>query len=65
MILEKDLGEQSGISSGGRAKSSISLNFGAERLIWYFLSCIFQMGQPLHILLLQQKETSACNFSSV
>ena len=30
MILEKDLEECSGISSGGRAKSSISHNFGAE-----------------------------------
>ena len=36
MILEKDLRGHSRISMGGRVKSSISLNFGAERLICYF-----------------------------
>ena len=47
MILEKDLGRHSGISRGGRAKTSIPLNFGAEGFNWYFPSSIFQMETAL------------------
>ena len=65
MILEKNLWEHSGMSRGGRAKSSISLNFGAERLIWYFPLSIFQMGQPVHIVLLQQKENFLQSWYSI